>query len=136
LKPPIYPSVTVVMAAIGVSVLFMANETTLSLGVIMISCASIAVFFYNLVWQYGRIGRVIGRVTGASYLYASAFVLVLSGYLCVTAWFLSKEGWAGLLGALLILTGILVAQASNALLLDWFIYGRRWELVEPSGSSR
>lgn len=134
MRPRIYPSILVASATTGASVLLMTWRPTLGLGVALMSCLSIAVFFYNLVWQYRKVDRLIGGKPEALCLYWSAFALLLSGYLSVATWFFSREGWAGLVGGFLIVIGILLAQGSNALLLDHFIHGRRWRLAEPLGS--
>jgi len=134
MRSRIYPSILATFASIGISVLFMAWRPTLGLGVVLMSGLSIAVFFYNLIWQYGKVHRVIGALPEASYLYAFAFAFLLAGYGCVAISFLSREGGVGVMGGFLIVLGILFAQGSNALLLDHFIYGRRWRLAESPGS--
>lgn len=131
----ISPAIVAAISTIAASSALMAWPPTLAAGVMMLTCLSVAVFFYNLVWLYGKIDHIIGGMPKVSFLYLSAFVFLLSGYGCVAAWFLSRKGWLGLLGGFLIVVGILLAQGSNALLLEYIVYGRRWRLAKPSSGS-
>ncbi len=124
----------ITLLVLAISIALASRTTTLGLAVVVLSVLSIGVFFYNLIWQYRRIDRLMGGMPEASILYTFAFALLLPGYACVAISFLVKANGVGLLGAFLIVLGILFAQGSNALLLDHFIYGRRWRLAEPPSS--
>lgn len=129
-----YPSILATVVTIVAGAVLLAFPHTASFGVAVLACLSIAVFFYNLIWQYGRIDAVLGGVPKISHLYSSAFILLLYGYIAVAGWFLLEEAWLGVMGGYSIVAGILLAQWSNTLLLDNFVNGRRWRLAESAGS--
>jgi hypothetical protein len=99
------------------------------LGMVILTFLSISVFFYNLVWQFSRIDSVTGGTPRVSKLYPLAFAVLLCGHIAVMESFLRDEPILSLLGGFLIVGGILIAQASNALLLNHIAKGRRWKLA-------
>ena len=124
----LYPSILACTTAISVGVVLLTLPSFTGFGVGLLTCLSVAVFFYNLVWQYGRIDSITGGTARVSQLYALSFVILLYGYLGVAGSFLLNQPLLSLLGGFSIVGGILVAQSSNALLLNQIVKGRRWKL--------
>lgn len=125
--------VLLVILVMTIAICLLAFPHTSVISVTLLAILSVTVFFYNLIWQFGRIDEITGGMPRVSLLYSLAFLLLLAGYAFAAGSFILLEPDLALLGGFLIVGGIILAQFSNALLLQHIFTGRRWRLVQSSG---
>ncbi len=132
----VHSSIIATLAWMGLALALLFSRQTAPLGVILLSAVSAAVFFYNMIWQFGRVNVIIEAKARISRLYTTGFILLAGGYASVAACFVTANPSLAVLGGFLIVLGILCAQGANAFLLESFIYGKRWKFGQPDGSRR
>ena len=134
--PYLYPSILLTTLILPLSAGLVLSRSTQVLGVALLTCSSVLVFFYNLVYQVKRIERVTGGICKILKFYSASFALLSAGYVLVGFSFISKRLDHGVVGGFLIVSGILAAQFTNNMLLDFILKGRRWSLLGSHHSNR
>jgi len=134
--PYLYPSLLLTTLTLPVSAALVLSKSTEVFGVVLLTCSSVLVFFYNLVYQVKRVERVTGGISRILKFYSASFALLSAGYVLVGFSFISKSIEHGVVGGFLIVSGILSAQFTNNMLLDFILKGRRWSLVGSHHSDR